>query len=513
MMVVASRGVPREPAVQHFVGPARLLESGLWGPHSGAAIIKFNNFKYCRCLKNNIIKKSVFNVFAGGGNARPMVRTAFFASGGADGQPSAARKTCPMLRAGAAWRYGNGGWPMLTTQERPGRSIHGTGQRPGVNDDLPEREEVYAADSTVPDDLARDVYCILGVPIDDIGMLAVLRRIEAAARRKTRFLISTPNLNIFVTSQSDGAFRESLVLSDLCTVDGAPIVWIARLLGIPIKGRTAGSDIFDALKVEVSPARSLKIFLFGGPEGAAEAAARALNSQAGGVECVGWFYPGFGSAEEMSRDDIIDQVNASGADFLVASLSSRKGQLWLQRNHHRLRIPVRAHLGATLNFQAGTVRRAPPMMRKLALEWLWRIKEEPYLWRRYWNDGWAMLRLLSTHVLPFAFWTWWLRRRHEQRSEDLIITQADGLETVTLSLSGPANAQHVDKAIPAFREATATRKQITLDFSNVRAIDARFLGLLLMLKKKLKADGAAPKFTGVSPLLARIFGLGGLEFE
>ena len=82
-----------------------------------------------------------------------------------------------------------------------------------------------------------------------------------------------------------------------------------------------------------------------------------------------------------------------------------------------------------------------------------------------------------------------------------------------MSLSGPADAQHVDRAIPAFREAAATKKQITLDFSNIRAIDARFLGLLLMLKKKLKADGAVAEFTGVSPLLEKIFYLGGLEFK
>jgi N-acetylglucosaminyldiphosphoundecaprenol N-acetyl-beta-D-mannosaminyltransferase len=404
---------------------------------------------------------------------------------------------------------------MLTSSGRqdPSHSFQRAGRCPGAYGERSEVDEASAvADSAVPDDLSRDVYCILGVPIDAIGMLAVLRRIEAAARRKTRFLISTPNLNFFVTSQSDKNFRESLVLSDLCTVDGMPIVWIARLIGIPIKSRTAGSDIFDALKADVSPAHSLKIFLFGGPEGAAETAARALNSQPGGVKCVGWSNPGFCSAEEMSSDDIIDRINSSGADFLVASLSSQKGQLWLQLNHHRLWIPVRAHLGATLNFQAGTVRRAPPLVRKLGLEWLWRIKEEPYLWKRYWNDGRVMLRLLFTHVLPFAFWTWWLRRRHE-RSEDLIVTQVHGPETITLSLSGPANAQHVDQAIPAFREATATRKQITLDFSNVRAIDARFLGLLLMLKKKLKTDGAVPKFTGVSPLLERIFCLGGLDFK
>jgi N-acetylglucosaminyldiphosphoundecaprenol N-acetyl-beta-D-mannosaminyltransferase len=402
---------------------------------------------------------------------------------------------------------------MLTTSKRqdPSHSFHGTG-RPGAFGERSERKEAAAVVDLLPDDFSREVYCILGVPLDAIGMPAALRRIEAAARRKTRFLISTPNLNHFVISRSDREFRESLILSDLCTTDGMPIVWIARLAGISIKSRTAGSDIFDALKTEVSPAHSLKIFLFGGPEGVAETAALALNSRPGGVKVVGWCYPGFCSAEEMSRDDIIDNINSSGADFLVVALGSQKGNLWLRRNHHRLRIPVRAHFGATLNFQAGTVTRAPPVLRTLGLEWLWRIKEEPYLWKRYWDDGRTMLRLLFTHVLPFAFWTWWLRRRCE-RTEDLMITQAHGSETVTLSLSGPANAEHVDKAIPAFREATATKKQVTLDFSNVRAIDARFLGLLLMLKKRLKADGAVPRFTGVSPLLGKIFDLGGLEFR
>ena len=151
-------------------------------------------------------------------------------------------------------------------------------------------------------------------------------------------------------------------------------------------------------------------------------------------------------------------------------------------------------------------------MRKFGLEWLWRIKEEPYLWRRYWNDGRVLLRLLFTHVLPFAFWTWWLRLKYERRGEDLIITQAHGHESVTLSLSGPANARHVDKAIPAFREAIATKKRITLDFSNTRTIDARFLGLLLMLEKNLKSTGAAVTFVGLSPGLERIFRLNRLEF-
>jgi N-acetylglucosaminyldiphosphoundecaprenol N-acetyl-beta-D-mannosaminyltransferase len=364
----------------------------------------------------------------------------------------------------------------------------------------------------LPDDLSREVYCILGVPVDTIGMQAVLRRIVSAATSRTPFLISAPNLNSLVISRSDEDFRESLVLSDLCTPDGMPIIWIARLAGIPIESRIAGSDIFDAIKAEHDTVHPLKIFLFGGPEGVAEAAAQRLNSQSSGVYCVGWFNPGFCSAEEMSRDDIIDKINSSGADFLVAALGNQKGQLWLLRNYHRMLIPVRAHLGATLNFQAGTVRRAPAIMRKFGLEWIWRVKEEPYLWRRYWNDGLVLLRLLFTHVLPLVFWTWWLRLRHE-RTEDLVIAQSHGCDTVTLSLSGPANARHVDKAISAFREAIATGKQVALNFSNTLTVDARFLGLLLMFEKTLKNSGAAPIFVGLSPGLKKIFRFNGIDFQ
>ena len=197
-----------------------------------------------------------------------------------------------------------------------------------------------------------------------------------------------------------------------------PIIWIAWLAGIPIKSRIAGSDLFDALKAEHSSAHPLKIFLFGGAEGVAAAASRALNSQPRGLHCVGSLYPGFCSVDEMSWDEIIDNINSSGADFLVASLGAQKGQLWLQRNHHRLSIPLRAHLGASINFQAGTIRRAPSIMRKLGLEWLWRIKEEPYLWRRYWNDGCVLFLLLFTRVLPLAFWTWWLQLKYGRRGED-----------------------------------------------------------------------------------------------
>ena len=95
--------------------------------------------------------------------------------------------------------------------------------------------DLTAATTRTSDDFSRKVYCVLGIPIDAIDMTAALRTVKAAARGSEPFLLSTANLNFLVTSRSDSEFRESLLDSDLCTADGMPIVWIARLLGLPSK--------------------------------------------------------------------------------------------------------------------------------------------------------------------------------------------------------------------------------------------------------------------------------------
>ena len=134
-----------------------------------------------------------------------------------------------------------------------------------------------------PDDLTREVYGVLGIPVDVIDMAAVLCKIDVAAADKSPFLLSTPNLNFLVTSRLDPEFREALLISDLCPADGMPIVWLARLLGAPIKERIAGSDIFEALKLARYNSRRLSVFLFGGVEGVATAAFRRLNGEQSGM--------------------------------------------------------------------------------------------------------------------------------------------------------------------------------------------------------------------------------------
>ncbi len=362
------------------------------------------------------------------------------------------------------------------------------------------------------DDFSRDVYCILGMPIDAVEMPEVVHRIEEAASKSTPFLISTPNLNFLVNSQRDPEFRETLLRSDLCPTDGMPLVWIAQLMGLPIKRRIAGSDIFEALKRRPTSERPLKIFLFGSTEEVAAAATKNLNDTSTGLNCVGWSCPGFGTVDQLSQDQFIDEINAADADFLVASLGAQKGQLWLKENGERLRIPVRAHLGATINFQAGTVKRAPAMIRSLGLEWLWRIKEEPYLWRRYWRDGCVLLQLLLTQVLPLVIEVLWRRLRDGGNGPDLAIKVSENHESVTFRFYGSATAAHVELAVSHFRGAAKAGKAIVIDLSETHAIDARFLGLLLMLHKQVTERGADLKILGVRSRLARAFRLNGANF-
>ena len=286
-------------------------------------------------------------------------------------------------------------------------------KRPAIEpSDLSGVKNGLTAGAKPQDDLARDVYGVLGIPVDVLDMPAVLQRIENAAAGRAPFFLSTPNLN-FLGDEPDRSGIPGIVvgqrpLSGRRNAD--------RLAGASARRSAQGADCgiryFRGAQVWSAMARRrLSVFLFGGDEGVAAAACQKLNAEAGGMTCVGYYDPGFCTVDEMSSDQIIETINASGADFLVAALGAKKGQAWLLRNHDRLQVPVRVHLGAVINFQAGAVKRAPPGMRKWGLEWLWRIWQEPLLWRRYAGDFAVLLRLVLTQVIPLMILARWNRSR------------------------------------------------------------------------------------------------------
>jgi N-acetylglucosaminyldiphosphoundecaprenol N-acetyl-beta-D-mannosaminyltransferase len=361
------------------------------------------------------------------------------------------------------------------------------------------------------DDLSRNVFGVLGMPLDAVDFQTLLSLIDGAVKLRRPFLLSTPNVNFLMMSRVNDDFRESLLMSDLCPVDGMPMVWIARLLGIPIGHRLSGSDIFDALRSR-DLAQKLKVFMFGGSEGIVDSVSKSINAEQGGLTCVGTLNPGFGSVAEMSTDAIFQSINASNADLLTLFLSAGKAQAWLLRNHARVEIPFRAQFGATINLQAGRIRRAPLWVQRMGLEWLWRIKEEPYLWRRYWVDGRGLLTLVVTCVLPLSVGQIFRRLAGVGKNDILTIDQSEGPETLGIRLSGAAVIRHIDAATACFRQALEIRKPIVIDLSQVSTIDQRFFGLLLMLRKQLLARGDRLTFSGVKRRSRKLFRMNGFGF-
>lgn len=366
---------------------------------------------------------------------------------------------------------------------------------------------------TYLDDFDRDVYCLLGLPVDAVDMAGAMGRVRAAAAQGERCFLSTPNLNFLIASQSDRAFRCSVVNSDLSLVDGLPVAWMARRLGIPIRKRVTGSGLFEALWNQVGGGgKRLSVYFFGGPDGAAEAACKAMNTHSQGLICVGYQSPGFGAVEDFSGEETIARINASGADFLVVSLGARKGQAWIERNRARLTVPVISHLGAVVNFAAGTVSRAPAWVQRFGLEWLWRIKEEPALWRRYWKDGLGLVRLLFTRLLPYALWLSYNRLGSANQAESGAVRLEMDAHGCRVSLRGPVPDRVPRVVRAALREAALCRTEVVLDCSGTQYLSPGFFGLLLLLRKHQNAAGKLLRIVGLSPRLHSLFRWNGVDY-
>ena len=348
------------------------------------------------------------------------------------------------------------------------------------------------------------MFCLLGLPFDAISMKDAVLKTRQSVSAQQRLFLSTPNLNFLIASQSDKNFRQSVINSDLSVADGMPLIWVAKLLGYPIQERVAGSDLFQQLQLVNATGSELKIFFFGGAVGVAEAACEQLKKSAGAMTCVGYSSPGFGSIEDMSSPDVIEKINNSHADFLLVALGAKKGQAWIEYNRKKISAPIISHLGAVVNFVAGTVKRAPVLFQKLGIEWLWRIFQEPKLWRRYFHDGVVFIKLLILRVLPHTIW----RLFHDktlQSSMPVIYAEEQLNSTTVITITGVCTEKTIEPLRSLFTERHKKFHHTTIDLTHVPAIDGAFLGLCLILDKYLQEKNLRLHFTGLNAGVGRVF--------
>lgn len=335
------------------------------------------------------------------------------------------------------------------------------------------------------DPFARDVWAVMGMPLDNVDLDEAAALVERAVVTRERLSFVTPNVNWLVRALKEPKAMQQIVNADLSLADGAPVVWLARKLGMPLKERVAGSDLFERLRRDTrADAPPIRVFFFGGRDGAAEAACKVLADEGGRMVPAGWHNPGFGTVADMTTPEVQAKINAAKPDFVLVALGAAKGQDWIEANLDALDAPVIAHLGAVVDFVAGTIKRAPTFVSRIGLEWMWRIVAEPSLWKRYWSDGKALLSLTRGRmgVLKRAAKT----DGTANLSAEILPEDAGGVRIV---LRGDAVAGTRGVLRDTLKTAMTGDGAMTVDAGGVTAIDAAAIGQVRLLEKAMRKQG------------------------
>jgi N-acetylglucosaminyldiphosphoundecaprenol N-acetyl-beta-D-mannosaminyltransferase len=219
---------------------------------------------------------------------------------------------------------------------------------------------------------------VLGVRVDGATYDDVLAQTDAFVASRQPHQIVTLNPEMLVAAQADPAFRKMLNEADLNVADGVGLMFAARWLGHPLRERVTGSDGVYRLASHCAR-RGYRPFLLGAAPGVAELVAERLVAANPSLKIAGTHA---GSPRIEDEEDIISRVRATAPDLLLVAYGVPAEERWIARNRDRLGVPVMIGVGGAFDFVVGVARRAPVWMRRMGLEWLYRLIREPWRWRR-----------------------------------------------------------------------------------------------------------------------------------
>lgn len=234
---------------------------------------------------------------------------------------------------------------------------------------------------------------ILNIGIDNLPLSECLQRFKKG-------VLFTPNVDHLIKLQTDREFYDNYLKADLVVCDSKIVQYASRFLGEPIVEKISGSDFFPAFYTYHRNNPEIRIFLLGTASGEiVEAAKDKINGDCGRNIVVEAHSPSFGFENDVKENLwICDRINQSGATVLAMGVGSPKQEKWIMRYKDKIPgVTIFMGIGATIDFEAGHVKRAPKWMSDAGLEWLYRILIEPRrLWKRYLIDDmpffWLILK-------------------------------------------------------------------------------------------------------------------------
>ena len=245
---------------------------------------------------------------------------------------------------------------------------------------------------------------VWGVPLAPLTLAETVDLIgELIRARKPSFFITAPTHYAMLT-ENNADLRAINSRAAFILADGAPLVWASRWHGSPLPERVAGSDLIFELSAEAAK-KGYRLFLLGGAKDVAQEAAGRLKARYPGLEVVGTECPPFRELIPEEQSVLVDRIRSARPDILFVAFGQPKGERWIDRHLADLGVPVCVQLGASLDFAAGRVRRAPRWMQRAGLEWAFRLWLEPgRLFTRYASNAWFILRMVSRDLRQATRW-------------------------------------------------------------------------------------------------------------
>lgn len=234
----------------------------------------------------------------------------------------------------------------------------------------------------------------MNTEIDNLTMQEALQAIDELIKKNDSAYVVTPNVDHIVQLETNKELQKVYSNASLILTDGKPLLWIAKWYGTPIKEKISGSDLFPLL-CKMAAEKGYTMFFLGAAEGVAAKAAENLMKRYKGLQVVGTYSPPFGfekNSEEMNK--IKEMIKRVHPHILIVGLGCPKQEKFMYYHCKELGVPISFGLGASLDFEAGNIKRAPKWMADHGLEWLFRITQDPKrMAKRYLIDDRKILAL------------------------------------------------------------------------------------------------------------------------
>ena len=242
---------------------------------------------------------------------------------------------------------------------------------------------------------------LLNTYVNSITMDEALHEICRLVEEKKKSYVVAVNTDVIMKIECDGYLKKIADEADLTLVDGKPLIWISNWLKCPVREKISGSDLVPKL-CQVAAERGYTVFIVGGKDGVAVRAREKLEERFKGVRVLGTYSPPFGFEEDREEIERLNrEISAAGPDIVVVCLGCPKQEKWVYENYRKYDGTVSICAGATVDFLAGSVKRAPAWMSDHGLEWFYRFMQEPgRLFNRYFVEDIKIMKLIRNGGFP-----------------------------------------------------------------------------------------------------------------